>query len=66
MATRTAIADGIRNAIFDSDGLTASEGADSVTFIRADALRETMLSHLSSDPAASSAAGTTDPDTGGC
>lgn len=32
-----ATANGIRNAIFDSDGFTATEGAGSVTFIRADA-----------------------------
>jgi MSHA pilin protein MshA len=62
-----ATANGIRNAIFDSDGFTACEGADSVTFIRADAPSGKQCSvTYHAAPEASSAATITDPDTSGC
>jgi type II secretory pathway pseudopilin PulG len=62
-----ATAGGIRNAIFDSDGFTASEGAGSVTFIRADAPSGKQCSvTYQAAPEAGSAATITDPDTSGC
>ena len=62
-----ATANGIRNAIFDSDGFTASEDADSVTFIRADAPSGKQCSvTYQAAPEASSAATITDPDISGC
>jgi MSHA pilin protein MshA len=62
-----ATANGIRNAIFDSDGFTASEGADSVTFIRADApsAKQCSITYHAA-PEAGSAATITAPDTSGC
>jgi MSHA pilin protein MshA len=62
-----ATANGIRNAIFDSDGFTASEGAGSVTFIRADAPSGKQCSvTYQAAPEARSAATITDPDISGC
>jgi type II secretory pathway pseudopilin PulG len=62
-----ATAGGIRNAIFDSDGFTASDGAGSVTFIRADAPSGKQCSvTYQAAPEAGSAASITDPDTSGC
>jgi MSHA pilin protein MshA len=61
-----ATANGIRNAIFDSDGFTASEGADSVTFSRADAPSGKQCSVTYQAAPDSSGATITDPDTSGC
>jgi MSHA pilin protein MshA len=62
-----ATANGIRNAIFDSDGFTASEGAGSVTFIRADAPSGKQCSvTYQAAPEASSTATIIDPDISGC
>jgi MSHA pilin protein MshA len=62
-----ATASGICNAIFDSDGFTASEGAGSVTFIRADAPSGELCSvTYKAAPESSSGATVTDPDTSGC
>jgi hypothetical protein len=59
-----ATANGIRNAIFDSDGFTANEGAGSVTFIRADAPSGKQCSvTYPAAPEASSGATITDTDT---
>jgi MSHA pilin protein MshA len=62
-----ATANGIRNAIFDSDGFTATEDAGSVTFIRADAPfgKQCSVTYQAA-PEASSAATITDPDISGC
>jgi MSHA pilin protein MshA len=62
-----ATANGIRNAIFDSDGFTATEGAGSVTFIRADAPsgKQCLVTYQAA-PEAGSAASITDPDISGC
>jgi MSHA pilin protein MshA len=62
-----ATANGIRNAIFDSDGFIASEAADSVTFMRADALsgKHCSITYRAA-PAAGSTATIIDPDTSGC
>jgi MSHA pilin protein MshA len=62
-----ATANGIRNAIFDSDGFTAIEGAGSVTFIRADAPSGKQCSvTYRAAPEAGIAASIADPDTSGC
>jgi MSHA pilin protein MshA len=62
-----ATANGIRNAIFDSDGFTTSEGTDSVTFIRVDApsAKQCSITYRAA-PNTGSAATITDPDTRGC
>lgn len=58
---------GIRNAVFDSDGFTVNEGADSVTFTRADAPSEKQCSvTYQAAPESSGVATITDPDTSGC
>jgi MSHA pilin protein MshA len=60
-------AHGIRNAVFDSDGFTVNEGADSVTFTRADAPSEEQCSvtyQAATQP--NSAATITNPDISGC
>jgi MSHA pilin protein MshA len=62
-----ATASGIRNAIFDSDGFSANEGIDSVTFSRADAPSGEQCSvTYQAAPEPSRAATVTDPDTSGC
>ncbi len=60
-------ANGIRNAIFDSDGFTANEDADSVSFSRTDAPsgKECSVTYQAARDA-SSAAIITEPDTSGC
>ena len=60
-------ANGIRNAIFDSDGFTVDEGADFVTFIRADAPSGQQCSvTYQAAPEASRAATITVPEISGC
>jgi MSHA pilin protein MshA len=60
-------ANGIRNAVFDSDGFTVDEGADFVTFIRADAPSGQQCSvTYQAAPEASSAAIITNPEISGC
>jgi type II secretory pathway pseudopilin PulG len=62
-----ATAAGICNAVFDSDGFTASEDAGSVTFMRADAPSGKQCSvTYKAAPEASSGVTITDPDTSGC
>jgi MSHA pilin protein MshA len=62
-----ATAGGICNAVFDSDGFTASESAGSVTFIRADAPAGEQCSvTYKAAPEAGGRATITDPDTSGC
>jgi len=62
-----ATAGGICNAVFDSDGFTASEGAGFVTFIRADAPsgKQCSVTYQAAGEA-SSAATITDLDISGC
>jgi type II secretory pathway pseudopilin PulG len=58
---------GICNAVFDSDGFSASEGAGSVTFFRADAPAGEQCSvTYKAAPEASSGAIITDPEISGC
>jgi MSHA pilin protein MshA len=60
-------ATGIRNAIFDSDGFSANEGVDSVTFSRADAPSGEQCSvTYQAAPEPSRAATITYTDTSGC
>jgi MSHA pilin protein MshA len=60
-------AGGIRNAIFDSDGFTANESLDSVTFVRTDAPSGEQCSVTYQAAAEPSRAATiSHPDTSGC
>jgi MSHA pilin protein MshA len=61
-----ATANGIRSAIFDSDGFTASEAAGSVTFIRVDAPAAKQCSVTYRAAPEAGGATITDPDTSGC
>ena len=62
-----ATANGIRKAVFDSDGFTVDEGADFVTFIRADAPSGQQCSvTYQAAPEASRAATITVPEISGC
>jgi MSHA pilin protein MshA len=62
-----ATAGGICNAVFEADGFIASEGAGSVTFIRADAPsgKQCSVTYKAASEASSGAI-ITDPDTSGC
>jgi MSHA pilin protein MshA len=60
-------ANGIRSAVFDSDGFTVDEGADFVTFIRVDAPSGQQCSVTYQAASEDSSAATiTDPDIRGC
>ena len=62
-----ATANGIRKAVFDSDGFTVDEGADFVIFMRADAPSGPQCSvTYQAAPEASSSATITDPEISGC
>jgi MSHA pilin protein MshA len=58
--------DGIRKAVFDSDGFTATQGDDFVTFSRADAPSVSQCSVTYRTAEAGGAATITNIDTSGC